>query len=613
MIHWIHLRLPVLSLAAFLCCALKTAGQVQVGDEVQLGLDGNLSAAYAGSYTNEGPSSHGMLFGGNGNLNGSFYSPQFLSFTISPFYNQSRNSSSFSSINDSTGLTARANVFGGSQFPGYISYSRIYNNESDYLIPGITNFKTNGNNETLGVGWSLNFKNLPSFTVGYQQGNSDSTLYGTQTDSLTNFRSVFGNANYLIDGSHLSGGVHYSSGTSEFPEIVPGQPLEKTSSDTITYTANASHPMPLSGSTWINFTRNSAGYDSAGLSSSQTADILSGGVTLKPTSQLSTQISADYNDSLAGTLYQLAGNSGVLAPVSIPAGSSHSWGLVGQAQYTVAKGLYVAGGVSHREQLFLGVSYDSTSYSGSVNYGHRFLGGQFSTGATVTHSSLSNTDESQLGLLTNATYIRQIGGWNVSGSLNYSQNVQTLVVAFTTSGYGYSTSVSRRLGRLNWSGSAAGSKTLLTQPSGTSNFMQNYSTGLSGRWLGATVGYSKSSGTGLFTGSGISNLPVGVPVQFLPTAVLFAGTTYSAGLGSTPIGGLTVNANYLRAENTTANGVLSSSNRTDQANAYLIYKFRKIYFNAGYSRLLQGFSASGLPPTLASSYYFGISRWFKFF
>ena len=613
MIHRVHLRWAAIAVAAVLGSGSQAGAQVQAGDEVQLSLNGNLSTAYAGSFTNEGPSSHGILLGGMGDLNGSYYSPQFLSFTVSPFYNQSRNSSSFNSINDSSGVTARATIFSGSSFPGYISYSRTYNSESDYLIPGITNFKTNGNNQNLGVGWSFNLKNLPTFSVGYQQGTSDNTLYGTQTDSLSTFRSLFGNATYTVDGFHLSGGVHHSNGTSQFPEIVAGQPIQNATSDTTTYTFNVSRNIALDGNTWVNVTRNMASYDSSGFSNSQTADIVSGAITLKPLDKLSTQINADYSDSLAGTLYQLVNSAGVLAPVSLPAGASHSWGLAGQAQYTIFPGLFVAGGISHRQQLFLGVNYDSTAYSGSINYGHHLLGGQFTTGATVTHSTLANNGESMLGFLSNATYIRQIGKWSMSGGFNYSQNVQTVLVAYTTSGYGYSGSASRRLGRLNWNGTASGSRSLLTQQSGTSTFTQSYSTGLSGRWLGASAGYSKSGGTGLFTVAGITVLPPGVPPGFLPTSVLFGGTTYSVGLGSTPIRGLTVNANWLRSVNTTENGLFPSNNKTEQANAYMQYRFRQVYFNAGYSRILQGFSASGLPPTNVSSYYFGISRWFRFF
>jgi hypothetical protein len=38
-----------------------------------------------------------------------------------------------------------------------------------------------------------------------------------------------------------------------------------------------------------------------------------------------------------------------------------------------------------------------------------------------------------------------------------------------------------------------------------------------------------------------------------------------------------------------------------------------MYITGGYSRLQQGFSASGLPPEVISSFYMGVSRWFNFF
>ncbi|HXW13476.1 MAG TPA: hypothetical protein VEN79_03115, partial [Terriglobia bacterium] len=148
---------------------------------------------------------------------------------------------------------------------------------------------------------------------------------------------------------------------------------------------------------------------------------------------------------------------------------------------------------------------------------------------------------------------------------------------------------------------------------GTSTLTQSYATALGGRWLGASAGYSKSSGTGVFTGAGIVAPPPGVPVQFLPTAVFFGGTTYSVGLGSNPIRGLNVNGTYLKALYSTVGASAASNNKTEQTNAYLLYKFRKVDLTAGYTRLIQGFSSSGVLPSDISSFYFGVSRWFKFF
>jgi len=145
--------------------------QVQLGNETQVNLDGSISGGYSGSMTNEGPDGHGFTFGGAGNFTGSFHSPQFLSFDVSPFFNQSRNNSNYQSITDSSGMVASANIFGGSRFPGYLNYSKIYNSESIYSLPGIGNYATNGNSHIFGAGWSANLKDLPSLAFGYQQGS----------------------------------------------------------------------------------------------------------------------------------------------------------------------------------------------------------------------------------------------------------------------------------------------------------------------------------------------------------------------------------------------------------------------------------------------------------
>ena len=300
-------------------------------------------------------------------------------------------------------------------------------------------------------------------------------------------------------------------------------------------------------------------------------------------------------------------------PLALPAEKSHSWGVFGEAQYTIADQFYVSGTVSHRQQLFLGTAFDATAYSGDVNYGHELWGGRFTAGTIVTESTLGTAGESMLGVLSSAIYIRKIGQWSVSGSAGYSRNVETLLIAYTTSGYNYSVSATRRLGKLNWNGAAGGSKSVLSQVNGANSLTQNYSTGLSNRRLGASAGYAKSSGMGLYTAQGITSLPTGLPPTLLPTTVLYGGTSYSAGVGGMPIRGLTFSGTFVKSKSNTVNSSVASNNDTEEAYIYLQYKIRKIFFTAGYSRLVQGFSASATAPAMVSTYYFGISRWFNFF
>jgi hypothetical protein len=56
-----------------------------------------------------------------------------------------------------------------------------------------------------------------------------------------------------------------------------------------------------------------------------------------------------------------------------------------------------------------------------------------------------------------------------------------------------------------------------------------------------------------------------------------------------------------------------SNNGSKMINAIVNYQYRKMYFTGGYSNLVQGFSASGLPAANVSSFYVGVSRWFNFF
>jgi hypothetical protein len=154
---------------------------------------------------------------------------------------------------------------------------------------------------------------------------------------------------------------------------------------------------------------------------------------------------------------------------------------------------------------------------------------------------------------------------------------------------------------------------MFSQGDGTTSLTQSYSTGLSYQWLAVSGGYSRSSGLGLYTTQGIATVPNGLPPTLLPLPVFYGGTTYSATVGATPFNGLTFSGSFVTTRSSTESGLLSSSNHMQEANTYLQYRFRKVFFTAGYSRLVQGFSSSPLGPAIVSSYYFGLSRWFKLF
>jgi hypothetical protein len=94
---------------------------------------------------------------------------------------------------------------------------------------------------------------------------------------------------------------------------------------------------------------------------------------------------------------------------------------------------------------------------------------------------------------------------------------------------------------------------------------------------------------------------------------LYGGDGYSFGIASSPVRGLTLSAAYANSISNTSSGGNASANRNNQFNALAQYQFRKTNINSGFSRLGQGFSASGTQPEVISSFYIGVSRWFNFF
>jgi hypothetical protein len=192
------------------------------------------------------------------------------------------------------------------------------------------------------------------------------------------------------------------------------------------------------------------------------------------------------------------------------------------------------------------------------------------------------------------------------------QNVQTLLVTYNTSAYSFSGSASRKLGKFYWSGSASAGRTGLTAQPGTSNSSESFSTSLGTRKYSLGANYAKSDGTSLAGGAGLvpTPLPPIIPNDLL---VLFGGRSYSFSASAAPKRGLNASFSYVKSSSDFTNVGTFTSNNFTQENAYVQYQFRQLGMNAGYTRLVQGFSASGLPPANFNSVYIGVYRWFNFF
>lgn len=599
--------------AGLLLLAMPLVAQVKVGD-LSSDLSGTISPGYTADYGNLTPSDHSWAVGGTANYSGSFYSPKFLSFDVGVYLNQSRANSDFQSISDASGVNVSSNIFGGSHFPGSITYSKALDSEGNYAVPGLANYVTHGDSDSLGFNWSEDLPDVPGFSAGFQMGSSQYSVYGANDEGNDTFRSLNLHSAYTLAGFNM--GAYYSAGNGHalIPEVVTGQAPTETHSDNSAYGFNVGHILPLHGSLSAGINRSDWDTNYLGNNSSGTVDILNSLASIHPTPKLSFSASASYSDNLSGQLIESIVSAGSAVPGLTSNEGSNSLDLQGIANYAPAKDFQTSAYVERRTQNFLGETYGVTSFGTGASYSHRLLDGMFNASASVTENTADKTGDETLGFSTNENYSDEIRGWKVNGAFGYAQNVQTLLVTYMNSYYNYSGTARRRWGQFNLTMGAGAARTALTQQAGTANSSESYNASMGyGQWITANGSYSKASGQALATGAGLVLVPVPSPILPSSLVSLFGGNGYSVGVSSTPVRKLILTAAYARSSSNTSSGGITSMNQNDQFNAIIQYQVRKLSFTSGFARLEQGFSQSGTVPEVISSYYVGVSRWFKFF
>jgi hypothetical protein len=606
-------------LAVILLMALPSAAQLEVGDDWKMNLTGNIGYNYTGDINN-GVSGHGMGFTGDANLHGSFHSPNFLNFNVQPYYDRTQSNSVFGALTNSTGVSANVNLFSGSHFPGSVYYSKGINNTGEFGIPASSiGLAEHGDSQGFGVSWSEIMPNLPTLTASYAIGDGTSSIYGLQNESSQSNRILTLLSTYSVSGFRMMGGYTHRNVDASYPQVLEGSPNPVTSSTSgDDFQFSAQHSLPLSGSFGVGWSRSSYSddfRDGTATRSSGGSDTLSGNVTFRPTNKLSVGANANFLDSLLGSVPEpiLSGGTSVNAS---SLGSFRSVLVGADAYYQLLSNLTLHGNVSHTQQDFLGKSYSATVYGGSANYNltRRFLGSlSFSLGVFDSANQFGN---SGLGFVGNLNFDRKIQGWDVGANLSYSQNVQTLVLVYTTSSYGWVANVRRRVAnRTYFSAGYGGSHSGISQQSGSSNSAERVSSSLTWRSYSANGYYSKADGAAVLTTTGLVSIPTNLPPSvFAPGAVM----TYN----SKAIGGnvsavfmrrLTLNLGYADGSGSNVDPLIRTYTSTQLYNAIMQYRLRKIYLNAGYTRLRQSVGTAGTSPVTVTSYYIGVSRWFNFF
>jgi len=592
------------------------SAQLHLGDDLQMRAGGLLTAGYSGDYGDGGEiqADHGLNFGFDGNVSGSYYNPNFLSFNLVPYYNQSRADSNYQSLTGASGVSATANLFAGSHFPGTVSYRNDYNSTGTFGLAGQPDFTTHGRGQGFGVGWSALIPGLPTLSVSYSQGSGSGTVYGTdqQTGSDTKLFNV--RSNYAIEGFRLTGFFDHNSLHSTVPEFLAGEQESVSNTDGHDFGFGATHNLPLHGTFYSNFSQSESSTDFLGQSDSTTNYTTStetSGATFHPLAKLSLFVNQSYTDNLSGYFDQTLVNSGtVQTPFNLGSGSN-SLTLGGGASYQFTNFLSAQAQANYYDQYYFDKRYTGTYITGTVNYSRKILN-MFTFSGGVIESS-NGRGSNAVGFVGNLNYFRRIKHWETSGSFSYAQNVQSFLITYTTSYYNYSARLHRRFGHgLVWTAGVSGSHTGFTDQAGSGNHSQSYSTSFSMRRFTVTGNYTQANGDSILTSTGLVTIPptAGVPLSNL---IVYGGNSYGGGISATPLRRLTLSASYSRSISNTLSSVTNSHNNTEIFNAQMQYHLRRIGLLSGFTRFSQGISASGVPPGTANSYFVGVSRWFDFF
>jgi hypothetical protein len=221
-----------------------------------------------------------------------------------------------------------------------------------------------------------------------------------------------------------------------------------------------------------------------------------------------------------------------------------------------------------------------------------------------------------LGGVGNVNFDRKVDGWDLSANFSYSQNVQTIVLVYTTSSYGWVANARRRLGnRMYFAAGYGGSHSGLTNEAGLASGSHRWSGTFLWKNYNVNGFYSISDGAAAFTPTGLVSVPTGVPpTLFAPgSLIVYNSKAVGGNVGGVFMHRLTFSLGYADSRGSTVDPLISTVTGTQLYNATMQYRLRKIFLNTGYTRLRQSVGTPGNEPIIVTSYFIGFSRWFNFF
>lgn len=593
--------------------SLPSEGQVAWGD-LHATANGQLESLYGGNFGNLlGDDSHSLGFAGRGIINGDYYNPNFLSFSVLPYYGRSQDNSDSQSITDASGYTGTVGLFKGSRFPGFVNVEQTWNNSGTFGIPGVTGLTTTNNNHGVNIGWSALLPNLPTLSVGFGDTGGASALLGSDSTTTSATRNFNLGSSYNLAGYYLTGGFIHLNTSVGIDGLEDGA-SESVSSSSNQYRLGAQGPIPYRQSNMaVNFNRSSYNSnDSLNGTNYGTTDTINGSANMRfPKAPVT--LSAIYTDNILGNYEQQLVSNGQTPLAGLNAPASHSLTLEASTFVNVMPRLLVGGYVERTQQFFAGQNFGLTQAGLTVNYNffQKLKGLTVYAGLLDSATQAGNT---RIGFIGNVSYNRSVGKWEINSFVRYDQDVQTLLVQYTESTLNYGATIKREINPdLRWVGVANVVRSVFEQTAGNANSGESFTTMVIWKKASLSGIYTKSEGTSILTATGLVATPVPAQALGLGNTIFFNGSSYGANVSIYPTRNLNVSTAWSKALSDTTSPQLLSNNGSTNYYGLLTYQFRKLLFSAGVTKFNQSISTSGLPPTMLTSYSFGVSRWFKGF
>lgn len=608
--------------------ALPAGAQVNI-DGLNVAMAGDANFGYGGDLDNQGGSGHGLGVGGYGTLVGSYYNPNFLSFTVQPYYNRAQANADGASIFDSGGYSGNISIFGGGHFPGNISFNQVWDSTGSFGIPGEAGLTTKDRSRGFGIGWSELVPGYPTLSASFSHGSGSASVLGSEGESEVTRDTFALHSSYRVAGWNLGASFSHVLASGSLEGFLENGNVETHSTST-GYGFSAGHRLPLNGGFGLGFSRTE--YDETFGGATGGASNATGGASNGTTDNAFANLSflvwrfpitatAIYTDNLYGSLEEnLLANGGTEVQTSLSP-ESRVLTVNVSTVYHIMPHLFASGYFSHSEMYLGGQGYGETQFGGTLNFnfGERFRGLTATVGANDNADRYGNTGATAV---INVNYYRNFGGWTLLATYNYDQFVQTMLPIYQTSNMNYNAQLHRQFADgFTWNIGGGGGRTAFEQVSGDGSMAEAVSSGLSWRTCRCQVAgnYSYSNGSSVLTPSGLVPVPAPVVTNNL---ALYNAESHSFSFSASPMRRMAFSASYTKATSHTmgegapsgllANG-LASNNESALISGLLTYQFRKMNFNASVFQFRQGISSSGTLPSVVTSYYFSISRWLKIF